>query len=84
MLSFFFSFSLSFSFSRRKRYGACGIRRGSCVGNRHLRGEKGSILVAEESYFDDIIIIIIMVNALWASFVIIFPKDSKNLTRKFL
>ena len=49
-----------------------------------LRGEKGSILVAEESYFDDIIIIIIMVNALWASFVIIFPKDSKNLTRKFL
>lgn len=46
--------------------------------------EKGSILVAEESYFDDIIIIIIMVNALWASFVIIFPKDSKNLTRKFL
>lgn len=44
-----------------------------------LRGEKGSILVAEESYFDDIIIIIIiMVNALWASFVIIFPKDSKR------
>ena len=41
--------------------------------------EKGSILVAEESYFDDIIIIIIiMVNALWASFVIIFPKDSKR------